>query len=91
MILLALFRLLFGVLKVLFGWLSLPDLPPEVMSVLDSMMEYIIDALPVLWLFFDKKLVGVCLAIALACTNFDKLYDMLMWILAKLPIGIHKN
>lgn len=91
MILLALLKMLFAVLKVLFGWLSLPEMPSEITSVVDSVMQYIIDALPLLWVFFDKNVVTVCLVIALACANFDKVYDLLMWILAKLPIGIRKN
>lgn len=91
MILLALLNMLFAVLKVLFSWLSLPDMPDAITSVVDGVMQYIIDALPLIWLFFDKSVVTVCLVIALACTNFDKVYDLLMWILAKLPLGIHKN
>lgn len=91
MILLALLKMLFAVLKVLFGWLSLPDMPAEITGIVDTMVGYVVDALPLLWLFFDKSLVTVCLVVALACMNFDKVYDLLMWVLAKLPIGIHKN
>ena len=91
MILLALLEVLFAVLKVLFSWLSLPDLPPEITSVIEEVMGYITDALPLLWVFFDKNVVTACLVIALACANFEKVYDLLMWILAKLPIGIKKN
>lgn len=91
MILLGLFNVLFAVLKALFSWLSLPDMPPEITGVVDTVMGYVVDALPLLWVFFDKSVVTVCLVVALACTNFDKIYDLLMWILAKLPIGINKN
>lgn len=91
MILLALLNLLFAVLKVLFGWLNLPNLPESITSVVDGVIGYIIDALPLLWVFFDKPVVTACLVVALACVNFDKIYDLLMWILAKLPLGIHKN
>lgn len=91
MILLSLLELLFGILKVLFGWLSLPDMPAEITSVIDQVMVYIIDGLPIIWCFLDKKVTTVCLGISLACMNFEKIYDFLMWILAKLPIGISKN
>lgn len=91
MILLALFNLVFSVLKVLFAWLNLPDMPIAITSIVDQIIGYIVDALPLLWVFFDKSVVTVCLVIALACTNFDKIYDLLMWILAKIPIGIRKN
>lgn len=91
MILLGLLKVLFLVLQALFGWLNLPDMPVEITNVIDSVVGYIVDALPLLWLFFDKKVVTICLVVALACSNFDKIYDLLMWILAKLPLGIHKN
>lgn len=91
MILLALFRLVFTVLKVLFAWLNLPDMPVEITSVVDGVVGYIIDALPLIWLFFDKSVVAVCLVIAVACMEFEKIYDLLMWVLAKIPIGIRKN
>lgn len=84
-------NVLFAVLKALFSWLSLPDMPQEITGVVDTVMGYVVDALPLLWVFFDKSVVTVCLVVALACTNFDKIYDLLMWILAKLPIGISKN
>lgn len=91
MILLGLLQVLFAVLKALFSWLSLPDMPDAITSVVDTIKDYIVDALPLLWVFFDKSVVTVCLVVALACVNFDKVYDLLMWILAKLPLGIHKN
>lgn len=91
MILLALFNLIFAVLKVLFGWLSLPAMPDDISSVVAEILGYIKNGLPILWLFVDKSLTGTCLVVAVACMNFDKIYDMLMWILAKIPIGIRKN
>lgn len=91
MILLALLNLLFTVLKVLFSWLNLPSMPEEITAVVDNMIACVVNSLPLLWVFFDKTVVTVCLTVALACTNFDKVYDLLMWILAKLPLGIHKN
>ena len=91
MILLGLLKVFFAVLKVLFGWLNLPDMPSGITDVVDSVIGYVIDALPLVWVFFDKDLVTICLVVALACSNFDKVYDLLMWILAKLPLGINKN
>lgn len=91
MILLGILQVIFIVLKALFSWLSLPDMPSDITNVVDGVFVYIKDALPLIWLFFDKSVVGVCLTIALACANFEKVYDLLMWVLAKLPIGINKN
>lgn len=91
MILLALLDFIFGILKVLFSWINLPDMPVEITSVIDQVLQYIIDGLPIIWCFLDKKVTTVCLGIALACMNFEKVYDFTMWIIAKLPIGINKN
>jgi len=77
MILLSLLELLFGIIKVLFGW--------------DTVIAYIVDGLPIIWCFLDKNITLICLGISLAVMNFEKVYDFLMWILAKLPIGINKN
>lgn len=91
MILLAFLEVLFLVLQALFSWLNLPAFPADLTAVVDDMVGYITDALPLIWLFFDKSIVTTCLVISLACVNFDKVYDLLMWILAKLPLGIHKQ
>ena len=91
MILMAFFNLVFSVLKVLFSWLNLPDMPEKITGIADQIIQYMVDALPLLWVFFDKSVVTICLVVALACTNFDKVYDLLMWVLAKIPIGIRKN
>ena len=91
MILMALFKVLFGLLKVLFSWLSLPAMPDGVKNLVMDCLVHMGNAASLLWLFFDKDVVKICFPVALACANFDKLYDLLMWILAKLPIGISKN
>lgn len=91
MIILGLLRVVFTLLQALFSWLSIPAMPEGITSVVGSVLGYITDALPLIWLFLDKGVVGVCLVVAVACMNFEKMYDMLMWILAKLPIGITKN
>lgn len=91
MIVLALLRLIFEILKLLFSWLELPDMPLEITTYVDEIVIYVVDALPLIWCFVDKKLVTTCLVISLACMNFDKIYDFLMWIIAKIPIGIRKN
>lgn len=91
MILIGLLKLIFLILQALFSWLNLPEMPEGITSVVDSVIGYVTDALPLLWVFFDKDLVGICLVVAVACMEFEKVYDLLMWVLAKIPIGISKN
>lgn len=87
MIILGLLELVFGILQVLFSWLNLPDMPEEITSIIDSVVEYVVDALPLIWCFLDKDVVTVCLVISLACMNFEKVYYFLMWILAKVKLS----
>lgn len=91
MIIMALLELIFGILKILFGWMNLPDMPVEITEVIDQVKNYIIDGLPIIWCFFDKRITTICLGVSLAAYNFEKVYYFLMWIIAKLPIGINKN
>lgn len=91
MIIMALLELIFGILKILFGWMSLPDMPVEITEVIDQVKNYIIDGLPIIWCFFDKRITTICLGVSLAAYNFEKVYYFLMWIIAKLPIGVNKN
>lgn len=91
MILYGILSVILELLKFLFGWIALPDFPPELDTLVYQMLDIIKDALPLIWCFFDKSVVYVCLVIALACVNFDKLYDFTMWIVSKLPLGIHKE
>lgn len=82
---------LFSVIQALFGWINLPDMPDKISSVIDNILQYVIDGLPIIWCFLDKEITLVCLGVALACRSFEKIYDFLMWLLAKLPIGIKRN
>lgn len=91
MILYGILTVILELLKFLFGWIALPDFPAELNTFIQQTLDMIKDALPLIWCFFDKSVVYTCLVIALACVNFDKLYDFTMWIVAKLPLGISKE
>lgn len=88
MIIKGILDIIFGLLKVLFGWIDLPDMPEAITNVIDQVIGYIKDGLPVIWVFFDKDVVSVVLVLVLAIVNFDKLYYFIMWLLKKLPIGV---
>lgn len=91
MIIYGILSIVFGLLQVLFSPLSLPDFPVEITEKLYDILDIISDALPLLWVYFDKPVVTVCLGVALALMAFEKLYEFIMWIVAKLPIGISKE
>lgn len=91
MILYGILSVLFDILQFLFGWLNLPQMPQELVVYIEQAKGLILDSLPLIWLFFDKRTVYACIIVALACVNFDKIYDFTMWIIAKLPLGISKE
>lgn len=88
MIIEALLNLIVGLVKLLLGWINLPDLPEPVTAALDTLFGYMGSALSLLWFFFDRNFVLACVPIVIALINFDKLYSFTMWIIRKLPIGI---
>ena len=88
MIIKGILDIIFGLLKVLFGWIDIPDMPETITNVIDQVIVYIVDGLPVIWVFFDKQVVTVALVLVLALVNFDKIYYFIMWLLKKLPIGV---
>ena len=88
MILKGILDIIFGLLKTLFGWIDLPDMPEVITNVIDQVISYITDGLPVIWVFFDKQVVTVAFVLVLAIVNFDKIYYFIMWLLKKLPIGV---
>lgn len=88
MIIKGILDIIFGLLKILFGWINLPDMPEVITNVIDQVVGYIVEGLPVVWVFFDKQVVSVALVLVLAIVNFDKLYYFIMWLLKKLPIGV---
>lgn len=91
MIIMSFLNLIFSVLKLLFSWMSLPDFPPLIAELLDMFKEFLGMGLGLLYCFVDADVVKICLMVVLACLSFEKVYDLLMWILAKIPIGIRKN
>lgn len=91
MIIMAFLNLVFSVLKVLFSWVNLPSMPVKMGEIVDTVMQMIHQGTSILFLFFDKDYVITCLTFSLAIYNFEYIYDALMWVLAKFPIGIKKN
>lgn len=86
MIIFGILSVVFGLLQVLFSPISLPDFPPEITHYLYQALDAIKGALPLLWVFFDKSVVTVCIVIVLAVINFEKIYFFIIWLLKKLKM-----
>lgn len=89
MIIKGLFSLIIGLLRIVFGWVSLPAMPAAVDEAFQMLLDYMAQGIGFVWLIVPRELVLVVLPVILVLSNFDKLYSVIMWILRKIPfLGI---
>lgn len=89
MIVEAVLNLLIGMIKTVFGWINLPQLPDEVISIIDQLFDILSGAMGLLSIFMDIDMLKILLPILLIVINFDKAYKLTMFILRKIPfLGI---
>lgn len=89
MILQAVFDLVASLLKLVFGWINLPDLPTAVMSVIDKLFECIQGGIGIMGIFLDMSMVKILLPVLLVVVNFEHVWKFTMFILRKIPfLGI---
>lgn len=89
MIIKLLFEFVITLLEILFGWVSFPQMPAEIVNSLNTLLDYMGQAMSLVWLVVPRQLVLVCLPVILVLENFDKIYSVIMWILRKIPaLGI---
>lgn len=85
MILNLLFELIIGLLEIVFGWVSFPQMPAVVTTYVDLIVGYMQKGMGIVFLVIPKDLVVALLPLVIALENFDKLYSVVMWILKKIP------
>lgn len=85
MILESVFNLFSTAIKLIFGWVSLPDLPPDVESIIDHLFGYMESGIGFLFLFVDMDLVKVMLPMVIVVANFERVYQLVMYVLRKIP------
>lgn len=89
MIIEGLLNLVSGLLKLVFGWINLPDFPSSVTAVIDELFGYIQGAAGIMGIFVDMNMVKVLLPVLLIVINFDKVWKFTMFIVRKIPfLGI---
>lgn len=72
--------------QLLFGWISLPQVPSGITTVVDQVFGYMQAGAGVLWFFIPQDLVLLLLPLVIVVANFDHLYKLGMWILRKIPM-----
>ncbi len=85
MILEGLLNLIFGLLKIVFGWISLPAFPSELASGIETFLNLIFDNITLLGFFIRPATITIVVPILIILLNFEDLYKITMWILRKIP------
>lgn len=89
MIIKGLLELIFGLLQIVFLPINLPDLPSGIQSVLDGVQELMIGSFGLLSVFVDVDVLKFLIPVVLVIVNFERIYDLVIYILKKIPfIGI---
>lgn len=89
LILESVFNLFSSAIKLIFGWINLPDLPGDVEVVIDQLFTYMESGLGFVFLFFNMDLVKIMLPFVIVVANFEKVYKLVMYVLRKIPfLGI---
>ena len=85
MIVSSVLNLFVGMLELVFGWIQLPNLPDSIMSIIDTVFEYITGSIGLLGVFVDLDVVMVLIPLSIAVARFDDLWKMTMFVLRKIP------
>lgn len=85
MILEALLNLVFGLLQVCFGWISIPAFPETLTSSIDTFLSLIFDNITLLGFFIRPLTLTIVIPILIILLNFEEVYKITMWILRKIP------
>ena len=89
MILEAVFNLVSGLVKLVFGWINLPDLPDSITSVIDELFALISGSVGIIGIFVDLNMVKILLPVLLIVIHFAEVWTFTMFILRKIPfLGI---
>lgn len=78
--------------NLLSGVEGIPDLPPELLSIIRTALDFIIAGIDILAMLIGKQAVtfmGICLDIIIAANLFYFGYTVVMWFVKKIPfLGI---
>lgn len=89
MIISGLLDLIFGLIKVVFGWINLPQMPEAITSIVDELFGIFEGAVGLLGIFVDLQFLAVCMPILVIIINFEHVYRATMFVIRKLPLNIN--
>jgi len=89
MILKAIFDLILGLLKLVFGFLpNIPQFPDSILNSLNTVFDTIFNNLDLLGLFVRIDTIKILVPLLIIAINFEHVYHFTMWILKKIPLSI---
>lgn len=89
MVLKAIFELILGLLKLVFGFLpNIPQLPESITNSLNTVFDTIFNNLDLLGLFVRVETIKILVPLLIIVINFEHIYHFTMWILKKIPLSI---
>lgn len=75
-----------GLLKLLFAWVNLPNVPDSARTAINTYLGYVFDNLSFISFFVNVSTLKIVALIAIALIVFERLYKILLWILHKIPM-----
>lgn len=89
MIIKGIFELVYTMLNIVLTPINLPQLPDGIQSIFDELLQVMVGSVGLLGLFLDFSVVKWLIPIVIAVANFEKIWNMIMFILRKIPfLGI---
>lgn len=70
----------------IFGFVDLPDLPETLETSLNGFLDIIFSNISALGFFVRPATLSIMVPLAIIIINFDKIYDLTMFILKKIPM-----
>lgn len=70
----------------IFNFIDLPDLPVTLSDSLNEFLDLVFTNISALGFFVRISTLSIIIPLAILIINFDKIYDLVMWVLRKIPV-----
>ena len=80
-----LYDLFFTIIKLFFGWINVPAMPPDIIDSINTFLDLIFDNLTFIGFFIRPGTLTIVIPIFLFLINFEYIYKFTMWIVRKIP------
>lgn len=88
MLFITLLSVVFAVINVIFGILpNIPSVPEEFSNIIKNFFDLIFQNSGLVGFFLPMDVVKIALPVALVIVNFKHIYNLIKWLIAKLPIS----